>query len=93
MKLYKIILENQIPFLVIHAIFADNPLRFRRNLLERIYKILMIIDGKIRDEKLQHDINSEAAEISALLSGKIATGISYRPRKITFQSMSNCRTS
>ena len=31
----------------------------------------MTIDDKISDEKLQHEINREAAEISALLSGKI----------------------
>ena len=31
----------------------------------------MIIDDQIRDEKLQYDINREAAEISALSSGKI----------------------
>ena len=31
----------------------------------------MIIDDKIRDEKLQYDINREAAKISALSSGKI----------------------
>ena len=31
----------------------------------------MTIDDKIRDEKLQYDINKEAAKISALLSGKI----------------------
>ena len=31
----------------------------------------MTIDDKIRDEKLQHDINRETAKISALLSGKI----------------------
>ena len=31
----------------------------------------MTIDDQIRDEKLQYDINREAAEISALLSGKI----------------------
>ena len=30
----------------------------------------MTIDDKIRDEKLQYDINSEAAKISALSSGK-----------------------
>ena len=30
----------------------------------------MIIDDKIKDEKLQYDINREAAKISALLSGK-----------------------
>ena len=31
----------------------------------------MTIDDKIRDKKLQYDINREAAKISALLSGKI----------------------
>ena len=31
----------------------------------------MKIDNKIKDEKLQHDINREAAKLSALSSGKI----------------------
>ena len=31
----------------------------------------MTIDDKIKDEKLQYDINREAAKISALSSGKI----------------------
>ena len=31
----------------------------------------MTIDDKIRDEKLQYDINREAAKLSALSSGKI----------------------
>ena len=31
----------------------------------------MTINDKIRDEKLQYNINREAAEISALSSGKI----------------------
>ena len=31
----------------------------------------MTNDGKIRDEKLQYDINREAAKISPLSSGKI----------------------
>ena len=31
----------------------------------------MTIDDKTKDEKLQYDINREAAKISALLSGKI----------------------
>ena len=31
----------------------------------------MTIDKKIRDEKLQYDINIKAAKISALSSGKI----------------------
>ena len=31
----------------------------------------MAIDDKIRDEKLQYDINREVAKISALSSGKL----------------------
>ena len=31
----------------------------------------MTIDDKIKDEKLQYDINRESTKISALLSGKI----------------------
>ena len=31
----------------------------------------MTTDDKIKDEKLQHDINREATKISALSSGKI----------------------
>ena len=31
----------------------------------------MTIDDQIRDEKLQYDINRDAAKISALSSGKI----------------------
>ena len=31
----------------------------------------MTIDGTFRDEKLQYDINREAAKISAFSSGKI----------------------
>ena len=33
---------------------------------ERIEKLITTIDDKIRDEKLQYDINREAAKISAL---------------------------
>ena len=58
-------------FLVLDATLAsDNPLCFRENLLERIYKLIMTIDDKIRDEKLQY-INREATKMSALSSGKI----------------------
>ena len=34
-------------------------------------KLTMTIDDKIKDEKLKYDINREAANISALSSGKI----------------------
>ena len=54
-------------FLVTDTTLAsDNPLRFRKNLVERIQKLIITIDDKIRDENLQDDINREAANISAL---------------------------
>ena len=71
MNLYKNVLQNQI-FLTIDATLAlDNHLRFRKNLLERIWKPIMIIQNKIRHENLQYDNNREVAKISALLSWKI----------------------
>ena len=32
---------------------------FRKNLIERILKLIMTIDDEIRDEKLQYDVNRE----------------------------------
>ena len=49
---------------------SDNPLRFRDNFSEKIKGITMTIEDKIRDEKLQYDINREEAKMSALSSGK-----------------------
>ena len=48
---------------------SDNPLRFRKNLFNIYNK--NHDNGQIRDEKLQYDVNREAAKISALSSGKI----------------------
>ena len=45
----------------------------------------MITDDRIRDGKLQYDINREAAQISALLSGKIDK-YEYLTRKEVLQS-------
>ena len=50
---------------------SDNPSRFRKNLLKRIQKLVNTIADKIRDIQLKYDIGREAAEISALSSGKI----------------------
>ena len=58
-------------FLVIDATLPlDNALRFRKNLLELVYRAITSIDDKIRDGKLQSNINWRAAKISAS-SGKI----------------------
>ena len=68
----KNILQKHI-FLVIDATLAsDNLSSFRKNFVVRIQKLIITItDLKIRDEKLQYDINREAVQISALSSGKI----------------------
>ena len=50
----------------------DNPLRCQKYLFEAVYRIIMNIDDKIRDEKLQYDINRVAARLSLLSSGEIA---------------------
>ena len=50
---------------------SDNPLRFRKDLLGRIQNLILVIDDKIRDEKLQYDIDRETAKILASSSGKI----------------------
>ena len=49
-----------------------NPLDFRRNLLERIQKLIMTTDDKIRDAKLKYVVNKEAAKVTALSSDKIS---------------------
>ena len=49
------------------TLVSHNPLHFRKNLLERIQKLIMKTDDKITDEKLSYDdINREAAKISLL---------------------------
>ena len=44
---------------------SDNLLRFRRNLLKRILKLIMAIDDRIRDENMQFDINREVEKMSS----------------------------
>ena len=71
-NLYNICTARPYSFVVIHPTLAsDNPPHFRKNLLERIWKLIMTTDYKIRDEKVEYDINREAAKILALPLGKI----------------------
>ena len=57
-NLYKKCTAKPYSFLVIDTTLAsDNPLRFRKNLSEIIQKIIMTIDDKITDEKLQYYIS------------------------------------
>ena len=63
MNLYKKCLAKLFLFFAIDTTLASNNfLRFRDNLLERIQKLTMTIDDKIRDVKLQSDIDREAAK-------------------------------
>ena len=61
MNLYKSCTAKPYYFLAFNATLAsDNPSRSRKNLLERILKnLIMTIDAKTRDEKLQYNINRE----------------------------------
>ena len=59
-------------FLVIDTTLAsDNPSSFKKNLLEWTWNLIMAIDDKIKDEKLQYDINREVTKVSVLSSGKV----------------------
>ena len=54
MNLYKKSIIEPYSFLVFHTtLSSDNSLRFRKNLLETIYKLIITIDDKIKVEKLQ----------------------------------------
>ena len=71
MNHYKKCTAEPYSFLVIDATLAsDNPLRFSKNLLEKICKLIMTIDGKIRNEKLQCNINREAAKKISIIIWK-----------------------
>ena len=68
-KIYKKYTAEPYSFLVNDATLpSDDPLRFRRNLLDK-YIIIINLEDQIRDEKLQYNINREAAKISSLSSG------------------------
>ena len=54
-----------------NTLASDKSSRFRTNLLEGIWKLILIIDEKIKNEKLQYDVNRKAAKISVLSSTKI----------------------
>ena len=72
MNPYRTSTAKRYSFLVIDTTLpSDYSLLFRKNLLETIQKLIMTIDDKIRNEKLQYDVNRQAARISALSSSKI----------------------
>ena len=69
MNFYKNVLQDHILFKWL--IHLDNLLHFRKNPLGIRWKLIMAIDYKIREEKLQYDINREASKISALSSKEV----------------------
>ena len=62
-------LQNSICFFIDATFALDNP--SQRNLQKSFQKESFGKNIKIRDKKLQYDINREAAKITALSSGKI----------------------
>ena len=82
--IYKIFTVKPYFFLAINTSLAsDNPLNLRYN-LERMWKLIIITDDKIRDEKLQFDINREVTNIFPLSSGKINNNEYLTSEKISF---------
>ena len=62
-NIYKKCTDKPYLFLVIDTILpSNNPLRFRKNLI----RLMMTINDQIKNEKLQYNINREAAKMSAL---------------------------
>ena len=59
-------------FLDIDAnLVPDNSSSFKKNLLKRIWKLIMAINDTIRDEKWQYDFNREIAKKFPLSPDKI----------------------
>ena len=72
MKIHEKYTAELYSFLVNDATLpSNNLLRFRQNILEWIFNEIMTTDDQIKGEKLQYDINREAAKISVLSSGEI----------------------
>ena len=75
--------KNIIFFSEWHFLVSDNLL----HLLEKLRKLFTRIDDKIREQKVQYDINKEAAKISVLSRNainkyKYLTGKEILPSKI-----------
>ena len=70
-SLWKMCCKTLFLLVIDTTLASDNCSRFRKNLLERIQKLIMATDDKIRDEKLQYGINTEAVKILVSSSGKL----------------------
>ena len=64
MNQYKKCTARPYSLLGVDSTFAsDDPLRYKNNLLEKLQKLIITIDDKIRDGKLQNDINRKTTKI------------------------------
>ena len=63
MNLYQKCIKKSSSLVYDATLAPDNPSRFKKNLLEKIQKLIMTTDNKIRDENLKYGINREAAKI------------------------------
>ena len=95
MKIHQKYTAELYSFLVNDATLpSNNLLRFRQNILEWIFNEIMTTDDQIKGEKLQYDINREAAKISVLSSGKVDKYKCLTDEKILpFNQKTNKRTS
>ena len=60
MNLYKQCTTKPYYFLVTNTTLASyHPLHFKKNLLERMYKLIITIDDKIREKKMPYNINTK----------------------------------
>ena len=63
MNLYEKCITKSFSLVYDATLASDNPSRFKKNLLEKIQKLIMTTDNKIRDENLKYGVNREAAKI------------------------------
>ena len=68
MNLYKTCTEKPYSFLVIHTTLgSDNSSRFTNNLLEKIQKLIMTIDDKIKGENYNTILTEKQQNISIII--------------------------
>ena len=72
MKIYREYTCKSYSFLTIETTSpADNSRRFKKNILESLWKLIKIIDGKIKATQAQYNLDIEAAELSPFSSGEL----------------------
>ena len=67
----KYVLESHLFLVNNNSLPSDKVLRFRHSICERIQKVIMAIYDKIKNKKLQYDINRDTVKIPASSSCSI----------------------